>query len=98
MQEAKSMAKSKAMIGIAWHVEKGESLEDAVRQATLRHKEKLGCWPSHILVDAKSFSLPDLPAAWHGGKQKLTVVSSPFVGKAYTFLLYRNLLEVPDEV
>lgn len=70
------------MIGIAWQVGEDGSLEDAIRQATVRHREKFGCRPDCILVDpmtAKSFAV-----------KGLTVVGSQFVGKSYTFLLYRD--------
>lgn len=70
------------MIGIAWKVEEGESLRDAVRQAALRHEKKFGHRPDHILVDpmtAESLVM-----------KGLTVIGSQSIGKSYTFLLYRR--------
>jgi len=70
------------VIGIAWQVGEDESLEDAIRQATLRHREKFGCQPDCILVDlvtAKSLTV-----------KGLTVIVNPFIGKSYTFLLYQR--------
>ena len=70
------------VIGIAWKVGEGESFKDAIRQATLRHKEKFGHQPDHILVD--------LVMAESLVMEGLTVIGSQFVGKSYTFLLYRR--------
>lgn len=70
------------MIGIAWKVEEGESFKGAVRQAALRHKKKFGHLPDHILVD--------LVTAESLVMEGLTVIGSQFVGKSYTFLLYRR--------
>ena len=73
---------ARVVIGIAWKVEEGESFKDAVRQAILRHKKKFGHRPDHILVNpviAESLTV-----------KGLTVVGSQFVGKSYTFLLYRR--------
>ena len=70
------------MIGIAWQVREGESLEDAIRRATVCHEEKFGCRPDYILVDpamAENFIV-----------EGLTVIGNAFVGKSYTFLLYRR--------
>lgn len=70
------------MIGIAWQVEEDESLEDAVRRATICHGEKFGCRPDCILVD---------PVTAKGLTVKgLIVIGNQFVGKSYTFLLYRR--------
>lgn len=69
-------------IGIAWLVKEGESLKDAIQQASLRHEEKFGCLPDHILVDP--VTAESLVA------EGLTVIGNPSAGKAYTFLLYRE--------
>jgi len=70
------------MIGIAWKVGGEESFRDAVQKAALRHKQKFGRKPSHILVD---------PVTAEGlVVEGLTVVGSPSAGKAYTFLLYHE--------